>query len=558
MGLCCSKDNHSEQTMQIIQYSKYENNSTVNTSGLKTKHMTIKVKTKINHKPKNGQLKSESNNEIYETMKTTKYKRKQCGGHLTPLSVIQMDIVKSISKTMQADELWSIGYNHCINDSIDPDASYSLLKSDLSDKIYNKTTNIFISSSFNIYQIISNHKNDIILDGFMREFQNTFLLYIPNEIIQICYQFLGKTYSEYLLDECNNDMYQLNIETHLTNNINVKRICVSQKHGHYETYVFALTNNELFLLGNKAKLQPLYKSSKPDVAIGGDYIMIVKHGKVWSVGQSHYGALGHGPEITSCADDFKQIRALDAYTIISVCIGDEFAVFLDDIGNVFSCGSNLNACLGTGNDKLGLPSKIEYFVEHNIKIIKIKCGEAHVIALDENGIIYCWGDNQYGQCAVNNSGSISINLIEFPVPVTAIGVETVIDIRIGLNHTGCITENGNFFLWGCNAFSKCCKELSEEETWEPMCVNNYVYDKTNKNHIVDMVLGQNITMFLVKETKQKTEKSNENNTMTIESKDEEFINNVLDDIPDENDIDLYIDEMEEILNQIQEIDEDKI
>ncbi len=83
--------------------------------------------------------------------------------------------------------------------------------------------------------------------------------------------------------------------------------------------------------------------------------------------------------------------------IISVCIGDGFTMFLDDIGNVFSCGYNGFGSLGIGNvlsDERRLPTKISYFVENNIKITKIKCGKFHVIVLDSNGVVYCWGDNQ--------------------------------------------------------------------------------------------------------------------------------------------------------------------
>ena len=43
------------------------------------------------------------------------------------------------------------------------------------------------------------------------------------------------------------------------------------------------------------------------------------------------------------------------------------------------------------------PFNVSCFAENNIAIIDISCGKKHTLALSDQGIIFSWGSNEFGQ-----------------------------------------------------------------------------------------------------------------------------------------------------------------
>ena len=88
-------------------------------------------------------------------------------------------------------------------------------------------------------------------------------------------------------------------------------------------------------------------------------------------------------------------------TVTAVNIGYYFSLFIDSDGNVWSCGENNNGQLGLGDnsqDNNRKPTKIKFFEEHGIRIVLTESGFYNSLAVDDNGKIYAWGQNDYGQC----------------------------------------------------------------------------------------------------------------------------------------------------------------
>lgn len=74
------------------------------------------------------------------------------------------------------------------------------------------------------------------------------------------------------------------------------------------------------------------------------------------------------------------------------------AYLLDNLGKIHSVGGNGNYnLLGTTDytEVNNVLTPVE--VESNDKFIKVSAGKNHVLALDENGKVYSWGNNAYGQ-----------------------------------------------------------------------------------------------------------------------------------------------------------------
>jgi len=70
--------------------------------------------------------------------------------------------------------------------------------------------------------------------------------------------------------------------------------------------------------------------------------------------------------------------------------------------------------------------------------ISITSGWHHSCALTSNGLVYCWGFNQYGQCGVT-----SMNRITAPVLVSFLLPEKIQSISAGGFHTCAIISDGS-------------------------------------------------------------------------------------------------------------------
>jgi len=97
---------------------------------------------------------------------------------------------------------------------------------------------------------------------------------------------------------------------------------------------------------------------------------------------------------------WNKIIALENENIIQIAICNRYSLFLSNDGNVWICGV-LTDFDEVGQD-LDIPQRIKYFMENKIKIIDIHCGQSHAMAMDDNGNIYSWGDNNEGQCGIDN------------------------------------------------------------------------------------------------------------------------------------------------------------
>ncbi len=81
------------------------------------------------------------------------------------------------------------------------------------------------------------------------------------------------------------------------------------------------------------------------------------------------------------------------------------------------------------------------------RIVAVSAGEAHSMALDVDGYVYCWGDNQHGQLG---DGTTDQSL----VPVRVVGedgegyIENVVAIAAGYWHSIAVDANGTIWTWG--------------------------------------------------------------------------------------------------------------
>src|SRR5690606_9354298 len=92
----------------------------------------------------------------------------------------------------------------------------------------------------------------------------------------------------------------------------------------------------------------------------------------------------------------KPIPAKLFANIVSATGGDSHSLALDDQGVIWSWGENYYGQLGDGTTNTRtLPKPLSVFNDH--KIVAIAGADDYSIALDEDGSVWSWGYNYYGQ-----------------------------------------------------------------------------------------------------------------------------------------------------------------
>ena len=184
--------------------------------------------------------------------------------------------------------------------------------------------------------------------------------------------------------------------------------------------------------------------------------------------------------------------------IIDICTGYMHSLFLDYLGNVWSCGSNLRGQLGSKENDGAFPKKIEYFIENEIKIEKIKCGAFHNLALDINGRVYSWGFNYDGQC-----GDGTENNVRRPKLIKDLVKYEIVDIQCGYHHCCCKTKDGEYFMFGKNGHNECMTFDEQIYISKAYCINDIIESKFERMGIKDISLGSQNTKIILYDKNQR-------------------------------------------------------
>ena len=137
--------------------------------------------------------------------------------------------------------------------------------------------------------------------------------------------------------------------------------------------------------------------SVSNIVCSNDFTVCINNDQnVVSFGWSTKGA--HGNEEYNVFPP-KIISSLNH--IISISVGDGHCACLDNDGNIYTFGSNQYGQLGIGDEDLShtsIPQKVNL-----PPCTQISCGNNFTMCLSENGEVYSFGYNEYGQLGIGNN-----------------------------------------------------------------------------------------------------------------------------------------------------------
>ncbi|CAD2092065.1 UVB-resistance protein UVR8 homologue, putative [Plasmodium vinckei brucechwatti] len=178
----------------------------------------------------------------------------------------------------------------------------------------------------------------------------------------------------------------------------------------------------------------------------------------WGWGGNFFkGASGLGQGNKNNLMKPKKIEAFnnDNSEFINICCGEQHSLALTKSGKVYGCGKGEFGRLGKGNhgDQLFF-EEIDYFVNNNIIIKDIACGNSFSAALSNNGEVYVWGRNDYGQLGIENSIGDLYSHEVYPNKVKYFEIENIKIklIACGDNHMIACSESNIIYFWGSRAW----------------------------------------------------------------------------------------------------------
>ena len=129
-------------------------------------------------------------------------------------------------------------------------------------------------------------------------------------------------------------------------------------------------------------------------------IALDEHHKMWGYGRNQYGELGNGDD-----DPYKQtlpieannVEQLNQQTWIDVAIGTGFTIAIARDGSLWSWGLNTTKALGLDSEQPH-HSKPK-LVDKQQVWSAVAAGYDFAIAMNQEGELYVWGNNQHGQLA---------------------------------------------------------------------------------------------------------------------------------------------------------------
>jgi hypothetical protein len=207
-----------------------------------------------------------------------------------------------------------------------------------------------------------------------------------------------------------------------------------------------------FDLGQHFKLIPGTDGATA-IAAGGDAVLAVRQGHVLAFGDNAYGATGQ--PVGTATPSPAEVSGLD--DVVSVAAGQLNSLALESDGTVWAWGAaaSLGSAAGVAGTDTNVPARVtlpDPAADPAKKVKQIAFGYGHGLALLDDGSVYAWGSNAFGQVGDGTTTDAA-------VPVEVIGPEPdgspkVTQITAGTYASYALSSDGTFKAWGNNSYGE--------------------------------------------------------------------------------------------------------
>lgn len=169
-------------------------------------------------------------------------------------------------------------------------------------------------------------------------------------------------------------------------------------------------------------------------------------------------------------------------SIVHIEGGGGHSIAITNNGNIWVWGYNFWGQLGTG-DTQNRPSPVKVSGFSNVTAVS---GRYHTLAVTKEGTVWAWGDNEFGKLGDGISNGPSIPARTSPGQV--LGLADIIAVAAGGTHSVALKKDGTLWAWGHNYYG----ELGDGTTIS----NHSPVSVTNLDSVVAIAVGEAHTIAL--------------------------------------------------------------
>ncbi len=182
-----------------------------------------------------------------------------------------------------------------------------------------------------------------------------------------------------------------------------------------------------------------------DVVLGSIMVALSENGNMYSWGVAAFGSESTERVITTTPEQItmpeKIDRLFDGHGAVGLAQGVS--------GTTYIWGWNLQGLLANGKTEHSMEPIV---LDIPSRVVDISCYDTHVIALCEDGKVYTWGSNYFGELGDNSEIDTSQGLVErnrLKPDVVQLD-DHIVSVAAGRGASYALSQNGEVYAWGAN------------------------------------------------------------------------------------------------------------
>lgn len=177
------------------------------------------------------------------------------------------------------------------------------------------------------------------------------------------------------------------------------------------------------------------------VAVAAGYehsLALLENGTVYAWGYDNEGQLGNGAPLVNQA---LKVQTQISGGVIAIAANGNYSLALTSGGQIISWGSDDFGQLGNGGANTDNPStgSVTGAQNNNVAIV---AGFKHALALQADGTVLTWGDNNAGQLGVGAATA------QQTAPVQITSLQNIVALSAGYEHSLALKSDGTLLSWG--------------------------------------------------------------------------------------------------------------
>ena len=221
-------------------------------------------------------------------------------------------------------------------------------------------------------------------------------------------------------------------------------------------YLYAWGPNSVGMLGNNSDVesvsQPVQNimNSSYWLKISSGYTTaaaIKNDNTLWLWGNNFYYMIGNGADVIETYSSPVQ-TAIGGNNWLQISVGRWFSAAITNSNVLYMWGYNAEGGCGTNTSEMLISTPTQIVSSNNW--LNVSCGGSHVMAVKTNGSLWGWGNNQNGQLGLTN---VSGTNYSSPVQTISQGTNWV-QVACGLNHSLGLKNDGSMWVWGYNYYGQ--------------------------------------------------------------------------------------------------------